>query len=97
VVFEAKVLSDVSTGVRYDAARNQIARTIDVLLDEHPRLAWSLKTRRPERTCFALVTPELFRTHHTSRLYGWLMNQYRKDPALLAEHLPHERMSTGPL
>jgi hypothetical protein len=34
VIFEAKVLSDVSTHVTFDVARNQLARTIDVMLEE---------------------------------------------------------------
>jgi hypothetical protein len=34
VVFEAKVLSDVSSQVTYDATRNQLARSLDVLLDK---------------------------------------------------------------
>jgi hypothetical protein len=37
VIFEAKVLSDVSTHVRFDLTRNQLARTIDVMLEEEPR------------------------------------------------------------
>src|SRR5262249_28820488 len=38
VIFEAKVLSDISTHVTFDLARNQIARLIDVMLDANPRL-----------------------------------------------------------
>ncbi len=33
VLFEAKVLSDISCRIEYDATRNQIARTIDVMLE----------------------------------------------------------------
>jgi hypothetical protein len=33
IIFEAKVLSDVSTHVTFDVARNQPARTIDVMLE----------------------------------------------------------------
>jgi hypothetical protein len=36
VIFEAKVLSDVSTQVTFDAARNQLARTIDAMPENLP-------------------------------------------------------------
>jgi hypothetical protein len=73
VVFEAKVLSDASPQVGYDALRNQIARNIDVLLDPNPRLRAPLSARRPDRSCFVLVTPEVLKQHPEGRLYGWLM------------------------
>ena len=38
IIFEAKVLSDVATHVTFDMARNQLARTIDVMLEENPQL-----------------------------------------------------------
>jgi hypothetical protein len=38
VIFEAKVLSDVSTHITFDVARNQLARTIDVMLEANPQL-----------------------------------------------------------
>jgi hypothetical protein len=89
VVFEAKVLSDTSVQVGYDALRNQIARNIDVLLDPNPRLQAPLAARRPDRSCLVLVTPEVFKQHPESRLYGWLMKSYQAKPDLLTEHLPH--------
>jgi hypothetical protein len=89
VAFEAKVLSDVSTQIRYDALRNQLARNIDVLLDRNPNVQSPLKERSPERTYLVLLTPEIFRQNPETRLYGWLMNEYRKDAQLLAKHLPH--------
>lgn len=90
VLFEAKVLSDASSSVRYDVLRNQVARNIDVMLDANPRLSPPLRLRRPERTYLALITPEIFKTHPSSRLYGWLMPRYQ-DPGdgLLRDHLPH--------
>lgn len=92
VVFEAKVLSDVSTSVQHDVMRNQLSRYIDVLLDRHPNLDLeTLAKRRPERTCLVLLTPEIFRDNPTSRLYGWLMQAYREQPSLLQEHLPHRK------
>jgi hypothetical protein len=42
VIFEAKVLSDVSTHITFDVARNQLARTIDVMLEANlcvPRIS----------------------------------------------------------
>jgi hypothetical protein len=98
VVFEAKVLSDVSKDITFDVARNQIARLIDVILEGAGRRP-PLSTRRPDLTTFVLVTPELFRPPSIqgldrSRLYGWLMPAYQ-DPnnGLLADHLAHRHPS----
>ena len=93
VIFEAKVLSDVSTDVTFDVARNQVARSIDVMLEPGSGVS-PLGERRPERTSFVLITPDLFRRRETglrgSRLYGWLMDGYT-DPGseLLGKHLAH--------
>lgn len=90
VVFEAKVLSDISTMVGYDVLRNQLARTIDVTLDEHPELGGALKHRRPDLTYVALLTPEIFRHRPHSRLYGHLYQEYRDEPMkALRRDLPH--------
>ena len=89
VLFEAKVLADASCSIGFDVLRNQIARNIDVMLEPNPRLRWPLKQRCPERTCFVLITPEIFRDHPESRLYGWLMRDYRRDPRALQRDLPH--------
>ncbi len=88
-VFEAKVLSDAGTHTERDALRNQIARNLDVLLDRNPRLQSPLNGRRPERTSFVLLTPALFKSNPSTRLYGSLMQSYGQDTALLQEHLPH--------
>jgi hypothetical protein len=93
VVFEAKVISDISTGVQFDVLRNQIARTIDVMLDPNPHLQPPLSERRPERTCFVLITPEIFRENLEGRLYGWLLPAYQRDPGLLQRHLPHRQLA----
>ena len=93
VVFEAKVISDISVGVQFDVLRNQIARTIDVMLDPSPHLQPPLSERRPERTCFVLITPEIFRKNPESRLYGWLLPAYQRDPVLLQRHLPHRQLA----
>jgi hypothetical protein len=96
VVFEAKVLSDVSAHVTFDIARNQLARIIDVMLDANPKLLPPLSRRKPERTFLVLLTPAALQAGRAgdaiskSRLYGWLMPAY-KDPgsSLLRQHLPH--------
>jgi hypothetical protein len=96
VVFEAKVLSDISTTVQFDVARNQMARIIDVTLDENPGLMDPLKRRNPRRTCTVLLTPRLFHRESPvaglarSRLYGWLVPEYqRPGNDLLRQHLVH--------
>jgi hypothetical protein len=84
------VLSDISTTVTYDVLRNQLARLVDVTLDGHPKLAGeALAERRPESTCVVLLTPALFKTHRSARLYGHLHDAYRDTQGDLAEHLPH--------
>jgi len=96
VIFEAKVLSDISTHVTFDLARNQLARSIDVMLEENSTLPPPLNLRKPERTFLVLLTPALTQPGQAgdgvskSRLYGWLMPAY-KDPhsPLLRQHLPH--------
>jgi hypothetical protein len=96
VVFEAKVLSDISTHVTFDLARNQLARSIDVMLEDNPTLPAPLRCRKPERTFLVLLTPALMQPGRAgdaiskSRLYGWLMPAYQ-DPhsSLLRQHLPH--------
>ena len=95
IIFEAKVLSDISSHTTFDVARNQLARTIDVMLDENTRLQHPLNKRRPERTFLMLLTPALLHSKRTSeasrsRLYSWLMPAYQ-DPgsSVLRQHLPH--------
>ena len=89
VVFEAKVLADTSSHTTYDAIRNQIARNLDVLLDPHPTLLPPLDARQPERTCFVLLTPQIFLDHPHTRLYGSLMRAYMSGGPALHHDLPH--------
>ena len=89
VLFEAKVISDADSKVSFDVMRNQLARNIDVMLDANPGLPAPLSKRAPERTCFVLLTPEVFRDHPHSRLYGWLLPSYQTDPLSLARDLCH--------
>ena len=86
VAFEAKVLSDVSTHTSYDLRRNQMARNLDVLLE--PARPGALGSRKPELSCFVLLTPQVFQERPHSRLYGVLREDYR-DLARLHEDLPH--------
>jgi hypothetical protein len=89
VLFEAKVLADMSTGIEFDVLRNQMVRNIDVMLDRNERTRPPLNRRDPQATCFVLLTPEIFRTHRESRLYGMVYDRYKKDPAILRQYLPH--------
>jgi hypothetical protein len=103
VIFEAKVLSDVSPHVTFDVARNQLARTIDVMLEENPALQSPLHLRKPGRIFLVLLTPALMQRQGAahaiskSRLYGWLMPAY-SDPgsSLLQQHLPHRDPANWP-
>jgi hypothetical protein len=91
VLFEAKVLADASCSIGFDVLRNQLARNIDVMLQANPNQQKPLAQRLPERSCFVLITPEIFRNHPESRLYGWLMRDYRSSAAALQRDLPHRR------
>jgi hypothetical protein len=93
VHFEAKVLSDIDTKTKFDALRNQLARNIDALAAPPPTTG-PLSPRRPDRSLLALLTPALFRTKRSSRLYGHLYYQYRSDPAALHRDLAHLDPST---
>lgn len=91
VVFEAKVLSDISTHTRFDATRNQLARIVDVALERNKELPSPLKECLPEKTFVFLLTPERFRRRPETRLYGLLLERYQQEPALLQEHLAHRK------
>jgi hypothetical protein len=69
--------------------RNQIARNIDVMLELNPDLCPPIKERKPERTLFLLLTPRLFKNNPSSRLYGSKFTDYKLNPSLLANDLPH--------
>lgn len=89
ILFEAKVLSDISCGVTYDAMRNQIIRNIDVMLEDNKKMKEPLSSRLPGRTLFVLLTPQMFRDNPSSRYYGFLYNEYKKDPQAIKRDLPH--------
>ena len=86
VMFEAKVMSDTSYSVTFDPFRNQLARNVDVMLDEA-----SSEYLVPDvsHRLFCLLTPDVFRQRPTTRHYGMLFNEYKRNSSLLAEHLPH--------
>ena len=86
VMFEAKVLSDISSQVTFDPFRNQLARNIDVLVDEDSgeHLSSAVANR-----FFCLLTPRAFKDKPSSRYYGLLMKEYTENSDLLCEHLPH--------
>jgi hypothetical protein len=88
LLIEAKVLSDVSTTLSFDAFRNQIARNVDVMLEDGQEPKW-LARRRAARSLFALLTPRCFQARPHSRLYGFLYEEYKRDPVALARDLLH--------
>ncbi len=96
ILFEAKVLSDISYQVTFDATRNQIARNIDVMLESNPSLPEPLSIREPKRTLFVMLTPKVFRRSPHSRLYGWLINEYYNSPDALARDIPHRKSERWP-
>lgn len=75
VFVEAKLGSDISSHTTYDAARNQIVRNIDCVLEsagEREALFWML-----------------VRDLGPGRLYTQLVKQYQEHPDLLIGLLPH--------
>jgi hypothetical protein len=75
VYVEAKLRSDIGARTTYDPYRNQIVRNIDCVLEYRAR-------RRPYFWMFA-------RDRRPERTYVQLLKQYRRDPGMLAEQLPH--------
>jgi hypothetical protein len=88
LIVEAKVLSDVSYQVSFDVARNQLARNIDVMLEQNPLLERPLRERDTDKTLFVFQSPAMFKTNPHARLYGWLLQDY-KNPRAIARDLPH--------
>ena len=92
VVFESKVLSDISTEITFDCMRNQIARIIDVMLerpDPEVHVLDALSERQRDLTCLVLLTPKLFQRNPWSKLYGRVIREYQSDPQALSRDLPH--------
>ena len=93
VMFEAKVLSDISKQVTFDIKRNQLARCVDILLEENNELPEALGKRVADKSLFLLLTPNIFRENKWSRLYGWLLDEYRSNPNSLYRDLPHRDLN----
>lgn len=95
---EAKFLSDVSADTTYDAARNQIARTIEAGLWDttvalngglHPS-SGAISTDAVKHFWFLLLAPREFLVERPdARWYGFLMHRYTWDSAALAKDLDH--------
>jgi hypothetical protein len=94
ILIEAKVLSDISDDVNYNIFRNQIIRSIDVMLYPNPNLTHPLEKRIPDNTLFLLVTPEAFKNNPHTRLYGYKYHDYKKNPDTIAKDLPHRNLSS---
>lgn len=90
-IIEAKVLSDISHSVVYDIIRNQIARNIDVMLENNNSLCDPLNMRDPNKTLFLIITPKIFKDFPTTRLYGYKFYDYTENPESLAKDLPHRK------
>jgi len=90
-IIEAKVLSDISYEVTYDSMRNQIARSIDVMLEKNDNLCPPLDKREHEKTLFLMITPRLFKDKPETRLFGYKFNEYKEHPNSLARDLPHRK------
>ena len=87
LLIEAKVLSDVSTTVSFDAFRNQIARNMDVTSEDGQGPTWpgAGKAKHPP---FALLTSKCFQTNDTAAI--WVSyEEYKRVPTTLARDLPH--------
>ncbi len=89
MLFESKVLSDISKQVTFDITRNQLARCIDIMLEDNNDLHKALGKRGPENSLFLLLTLEVFRKKPWTRLYGYLMEEYRTNPDTLSRDLMH--------
>jgi hypothetical protein len=61
---------------------------VDVMLEDGQEPKW-LARRKADRSLFALLTPRCFRDRPHSRLYGFLYEEYKANPAALGRDLPH--------
>ena len=106
VAIEAKVLSDISAHVTYDVRRNQMARSLDVLMDDavtatrkYANLEAPLRARRKDRTLLLLQTPRRFRNPGRSRLYWYKFHEYTANDKAIHDDLHHrtpEECATWP-
>ncbi len=68
IPIEAKFMSDISYEVTYNPVRNQIARTIDVCLEE--------AKKKNKKVAFMLLVPKEF--DNPGRFYHYKMNDYQE-------------------
>lgn len=80
IYVEAKFLSDISCDVSYDVTRNQLARNIDVMLED-----------KNGRSLFLLITPGFFKNNPYTRLYGYKMKDYLSNHLTLMADLCHRK------
>ena len=64
---------------------------IDVMIDTTSPCGSVLEKGDPERSLFSLLTPKVFKNYPSSRLYGWLMQEYKRNPCALQRDLPHRQ------
>jgi len=97
IMIEAKVLSDISYGVKYNCQRNQIIRNIDIMREEYSNLHDDLNKKDPNKTLFMLLTPRIFKEEPHHRLYGFKYEEYKKDISSIQRDLPHRNLSSKDL
>jgi hypothetical protein len=61
------------------------------MLDKTSLPGSGLESRDPGKSLFSLLTPMSFKQYPSSRLYGWLMQEYRNNPNALERDLPHRK------
>jgi hypothetical protein len=88
VLFEAKLLSDISCDVTFDPLRNQLARNVDVMIDNAED---NVLSPDPSKRLLCLLTPKLFKERPSTRFYGVLYEKYKLEPKVLQDHLAHRR------
>jgi len=74
---EAKMFSDLSTGIAHDKFRNQMTRVIENLLCFQGFQNDLVKF--PDDICFTLLTPRAFKLKPKSRLFGYKFLEYSND------------------
>ncbi len=84
---EAKVLSDMSIQVINDMCRNQLARMIDVIMEQDDGRI----NHDPEKSLILLLTPKLMKDEPSSRFYGCKYQEYKLNPQKIGIDLPHRK------
>lgn len=80
IPIEAKFMSDISYDVKYNPMRNQIARIIDVCLEE--------AKKKNKKVAFMLLVPKEF--DNSNRFYHYKMNDYQ-ELQKLKDDLKHQQ------